>query len=278
MPDRLSAFLQRFALHARVFHQGPLCGAADFGETDGGHLHIVRRGPVRVQGPAGESIEVHEPSVLFYPRGVSHRLVADSRDGALVVCAAVDLGAGDENPLLRALPPRLVVALADVPAIDAAQALLFDEALGGRCGRAAVVDRLAEVLVVQLLRLAIERRLVDGGLLAGLADPRLAKALTAVHSEPGRAWTLEAMAEAAGMSRSRFAAHFTRVMGLPAGEYLVQWRIGVAKSLLRRGRPVKQVAIDVGYGASSTFGRAFTQAVGLTPTRWAQQAQPGGTA
>jgi AraC-like DNA-binding protein len=70
------------------------------------------------------------------------------------------------------------------------------------------------------------------------------------------------------MSRSRFAARFTQVVGLPAGEYLARWRVGLAKGLLRRGRPVKQVAIEVGYGSASAFARVFAQVVGQTPSGW----------
>jgi AraC-like DNA-binding protein len=269
MPDRLSGLLQRFELRARVFHRGPLCGVAAFaGEGDGGMLHLIRRGPVTVIGTDGRHEQVTRPSLMFVPRPAPHRLEAEPNAGAEIVCAAIDFGAGDENPLLRALPAQLRVAIDEVPALGATQALLFGEAFGLRCGHATVVDRLSEVLLVQLLRWSIERRLVDGGLLAGLADPRLARALTAAHAEPARAWTLERLAAEAGMSRSRFAARFTQVVGLPAGEYLARWRVGLAKGLLRRGRPVKQVAIEVGYGSASAFARVFAQVVGQTPSGW----------
>ena len=89
------------------------------------------------------------------------------------MCASVEFGIGDENPLLRALPSRLLVPLASLPGLDLTRQLLFREAFGQRCGHDAVVNRLAEVLVVQVLRYAIEQRLVDGGLMAGLADPRI---------------------------------------------------------------------------------------------------------
>lgn len=271
--DRLSALLQRFELHARVFHSGALCGVADFDAREGvGHLHLVRRGPVGVTDRRGRRTEVVAPCALFYPRPATHRLDADEREGADVVCASIEFGPGDENPLLRSLPELLVIPLAEQPALAATQELLFTEAVGQRCGHAAVVDRLTEVLVVQLLRFAIERRLVDGGLMAGLADPRLAKALNAVHAEPGRAWSLEALAQEAGMSRSRFAARFSAVLGLPPMAYLTQWRVGVAKGMLRKGRPVKQVATELGYSRASAFGRVFGQTVGLTPLAWVRSA------
>lgn len=269
MADRLSALLQRFELRARVFHGGPLCGSAEIGDLPGvGHLHLLRRGSLAVAGGNGASLRIEEPSVCFFPRPCAHRLEALDPMGAELVCASVDFGAGDSNPLLRALPASVVVPLARLPGLDLTLQLLFDEAFRQRCGHDAVVNRLTEVLLIQVLRYTIEQRLVDGGLMAGLADSRLHKALVAVHAEPSRAWTLATMAAEAGMSRARFAAHFARCVGMPPGEYLTGWRLGLARTMLRRGVAVKQVAADVGYANASALGRAFTQHVGTSPVAW----------
>ena len=271
MSDRLSALLQRFDLHARVFYSGALCGIADFDGGAGiGHLHLVRRGPLGVTDSQGRHSVVSEPSVLFFPRAGAHRLDGGEREGADVVCAAIDFGAGDENPLLRGLPALLIVPLAELPGLDLAQQLLFSEAQASRCGHGAVVDRLTEVLVIQLLRHAMAHHLVDGGVMAGLADARLAKTLSALHADPARAWNLDAMAGLAGMSRARFAAHFTRTVGTPPGDYLTGWRLGLARTLLRKGLAVKQVAAEVGYASPGAFGRVFLQRIGSTPTHWQQ--------
>lgn len=268
MSDRLSALLQRFELHARVVHSGTLRGFADFdGNTGEGHLHLVRRGPLRWTDPHGRRSTIDEPSVLFIPRPGAHRLDGGESPGADVVCASIDFGA-DDNPLLRGLPALLCVSLAQLPGLDLAQQLLFSEAQNSRCGHGAVVDRLTEVLVIQLLRHAIEHRLVSSGVMAGLADARLAKAMSALHAEPAQAWNLASMAELAGMSRARFAAHFKRTVGVPPGDYVTGWRLGLARTLLRKGLPVKQVAADVGYTSPGAFGRVFLQRVGATPTHW----------
>ncbi|HEY2929122.1 AraC family transcriptional regulator [Piscinibacter sp.] len=269
MADRLTALLQRFELRARVFRAGAFRGVCRGDVASGaGNLYLIRRGPVRVSHPQGRRKVVNEPTLLFYSRPGKQQLDAFEPEGADIVCAAIDFGMGDENPLVRGLPAMLQVPLARMPGLDLTQQLLFDEAVKQRCGHDAAVDRLAEVLVIQLLRYAIEQRLIDGGLLAGLADPRLVRALNAIHADPRLAWTLEAMADVAGMSRARFAARFTRVLGSAPGDYLTGWRLGLARSLLRRGLPVKQVADDVGYGSASAFARAFSQRVGLPPTDW----------
>lgn len=271
MSDRLSTLLQHFELRARVFYSGALCGIADFDGGAGiGHLHLVRRGPLGVTDSLGRHSVVSEPSVLFFPRAGAHRLDGGEREGADVVCASIDFGAGDENPLLRGLPALLSVALADLPGLDLAQQLLFSEAQASRCGHGAVVDRLTEVLVIQLLRHALAYQLVDGGVMAGLADPRLAKTISALHADPARTWNLDAMAGLAGMSRARFAAHFTRTVGIPPGDYLTGWRLGLARTLLRKGLAVKQVAAEVGYASPGAFGRIFLQRIGSTPTHWQQ--------
>lgn len=272
MADRLTSLLQRFELRARVFHSGALCGATSFAATDGaGHLHLVRRGHASFSDRQGQRRAITGPAAVFYPRGFGHQVEADAQQGAELVSAAITFGVGDENPLLRGLPDLLMAPLDQAPGLDATTALLFAEAFGQRCGHTAVIDRLTEIAVVQLLRLAIGQQIVDGGLLAGLADARLALALNAMHAQPAQAWTLDSLARTAGMSRSRFAAHFSTVVGLPAGEYLTQWRLNLAKSLLRRGRPVKLVATEVGYAGAATLARAFVQAVGLSPAAWTRQ-------
>lgn len=269
MPDRLSALLQRFELRAQVFHGGPLCGLATFEQQQGtGHLHLLRQGSVVVTDAHGIATPLDQPSVLFFPRPHTHQLQATDAQGAELVCASVDFGLGDSNPLLRALPTCLVVPLERLAGLKLTQQLLFEEAFRPRCGHDAVVNRLTEVLLIQVLRYAIEHRLVDGGLMAGLGDQKLHKALVAMHEAPARNWTLDSLAATAGMSRARFAAHFSRCVGTPPGEYLASWRIGLACTLLRRGVPVKQVAAEVGYANASALGRAFTQRVGAPPVTW----------
>lgn len=278
MVDRLSALLRRFELHARVVHAGRLHRDTVFAAASGEcQLHLLRGGTLRVAAPGGIRCTMAEPGVLLVPRPDALRIedTSGARGSAEWVAAAVDFGVGDENPLLRALPPLLVVPLRRMPALEPALQLLFVEAQARRCGHHAVIDRLTEVLLVQLLRHAIEQRLVDGGLLAGLADARLVKTLNRIHARPEANWTLHSMASAAGMSRARFAAHFTQVVGTPPGDYLTHWRLGLARSLMRKGLSIKEVAGKVGYGSASAFGRVFTQRTGATPSQWRAGAQAG---
>jgi AraC-like DNA-binding protein len=269
MIDRLSSLLTRFELRARVFRGGSLRGTERFqGRGEECHLHLMRGGSMVLTCAALGRHVIDKPGAVFLRRPRSYQLDSGVSDTVNVVSAAIDFGAGDESPLLRSLPEVLSIPLTCVSSLEAVQQALFAECDEHACGHAAVVDRLTEVLVIQLLRFAISRQLVESGSLAGLSDPRLAKALTAMHSDPSQEWTLELMASTAGMSRSRFAASFAGTVGIPPGEYLAQWRIGLAKTLLRRGLSVKQIALETGYGSASALTRAFVHGAGLTPTQW----------
>jgi AraC-like DNA-binding protein len=267
--DPLSPLFNRFTLSARVFYSGALCGVVDFGNDQGiGILHVLRRGRVRVTQPPAPSFELTQPTLLFYRQPFVHRFEVNEAEGADLVCAFIDFGATLGNPLLRGLPDFLSVPLADMTGVEATLALLFDEAFARRAGREAGIDRLMEFFVVLLLRHAIDARLTQLGLLAGLADARLAKAIMAMHERPEQAWSLEDLARTAGMSRARFAASFRETVGTPPLDYLTDWRISVAQTLLRRGKPLKAVAPAVGYSSPAAFSRVFSKRVGKTALDW----------
>jgi len=272
--DRLTTLLSRFSLHAGVFYTGNICGIHDFQEDSvRGHLHLIRRGPVQVIGVRPESFTIAEPALLFLPRPNTHRLVADERSGADVVCGTVQFGGGGNNPITASLPAVVLVQLQHLPGVEALLGLMFDEAFAEQDGRQAVLDRLCEVLMIRLIRHCIAQNLTQGGTLAGLADVRLAKALNAMHLEPKQAWRLVEMAALAGMSRARFAVHFHQVTGETPADYLAGWRVMLAQGLLKRGRALKQVAHEVGYGSASALARAFQRKLGCSPGEWLKGSQ-----
>lgn len=272
--DRLSYLLNRFALRAGVFHTGNICGVHDF-EQDSrrGHLHLIKRGPVRlVGGPQGGST-ISEPTLLFMPRPDAHQLIADERSGADVVCASILFGSGGRNPIADSLPSLVSVPLAELPGVQALLDLMYEEAFADHGGKQASLDRLCELLIIRLLRFCIDHGITQGGSLAGLADARLAdarlaKVLMALHDDPARPWELEEMARVAGMSRARFAIHFRDIVGETPASYLASWRLTLAQALLRAGHPLKHVSVDVGYGSASALTRAFSRKLGMSPTAW----------
>jgi AraC-like DNA-binding protein len=148
-----------------------------------------------------------------------------------------------------------------------------DEATSDRPGRSLVLDRLLELLLVEVIRNARPHSSESRpGLLAGLADHRIAAALNALHADIKQSWTIAQLAEVAGMSRSAFAERFCRTIGLPPIDYLGQWRMAVARDMLRAGEyRLADIALACGYQSASAFSTAFTRTVGCPPSRFASQ-------
>jgi transcriptional regulator GlxA family with amidase domain len=148
--------------------------------------------------------------------------------------------------------------------------LVREESLEQRPGRDHVLVRLVEVLLVEALR-SIAEKDAPAGLLRGLADTKLAAAMRLMHGDPSRSWTVEELAKKAALSRSAFFVRFTHAVGLPPMEYLLAWRMALAKDLLRRGdTAIATVAERVGYGSASAFSTAFSRHVGQPPSRYAR--------
>lgn len=175
------------------------------------------------------------------------------------------------DPLAKALPALIALPLAKVEGLDAALGLLFSETERVRCGQRLMADRLFDVVLLQLLRWLLDHPReagVEPGLITGLSDPRLARALVAMHEAPGERWSLESMAERAGMSRTAFANAFREGVGQTPADYLTGWRIQIAQNRLRDGASIKSVSEELGYANPSAFSRAFAARTGKPPRAW----------
>lgn len=171
--------------------------------------------------------------------------------------------------LLVSLLPGLM-HVRGVDRLSALVQLVGEEATRQRSGRDLVLTRLVEVLLVEALRLTSGEN-APPGLLRGLADMRLARAMREMHAKPAHPWTVPQLAKRSALSRSAFFERFTRAVGMPPMEYLLAWRMAVAKGLLRRrDLALADVAERVGYGSASTFSTAFSRHVGVAPSRYAR--------
>jgi AraC-like DNA-binding protein len=149
--------------------------------------------------------------------------------------------------------------------------LVREEFREQRPARDVVLARLLEVLFIEALRST--GTAASPGLVRGLADARLAQAIRNMHESPEKPWTIAELAKTAALSRSVFFERFSRAVGVAPMEYLLSWRMALAKNLLRRREAgVATIAERVGYSSASAFSVAFTRHIGLPPTQYAQEA------
>ncbi len=249
---------------ARTFFSGTLCQGMQF--ADGGYLHLLKAGTLTLARDGAADLVLSEPTLLFFPRERVHRFVVDEARGVDLVCASVELGNAEGNPIGQGLPDMVVLPISTHPGLAPVCKLLLDEAFSEGDGKQVALDRLFDYLLILIVRHVVQSGAVSTGVLAGLADLRLARALTAMHDTPRKSWTLDALADIAGMSRTRFAEHFRTVVGRTPLDYLTSWRMTMARRLLSRGKPVKLVATQVGYSSAAAFSRVFSRVVGQAPS------------
>jgi len=179
----------------------------------------------------------------------------------------------DSNRFVSIYPKLVTVPASERTAhefLDRVIQLIEMEQSASRPGKDAVLRRLTELVVIELIRFALPR-LPPGHAtwLAGLADPHIAQAISIMHANPGRDWTLRELARRVGMSRAAFVGRFRRLTGEPPRQHLRRLRLHVAAVDLEKGdRPIAQIAAAVGYRSESAFNRAFAQELGSPPARY----------
>jgi AraC-like DNA-binding protein len=180
-------------------------------------------------------------------------------------------GSPDASLLVSLLPQ--IVHVRGVERLATLVQLVRDESRALRPAREVVLSRLLEVLLIEALRSTAETT-ASPGLVRGLSDARLSAAIRVMHEHPTRAWTVAELAKEAALSRSTFFERFNRAVGVAPMEYLLSWRMALAKDLLRRNEGgVTEVAQRVGYSSASTFSVAFTRHVGRPPSQYAREEQ-----
>ncbi|AWM92842.1 AraC family transcriptional regulator [Pseudomonas sp. 31-12] len=267
--DRLSTLLSQFGVRANLFYNGKLCGMAAYdGADQRGHVHLLQAGAVTLLGLDRKDVRLTRPSLIFLPRPRRHQLFAGEPEGAQLLCASMEFEGGVDNPLSASLPDLLVLPLDELPMLADTLKWMFVEAAGGHCGREAALDRLFELLIILLFRHLLDHHQLHTGLMAGLADSRLARSLVQIHNAPHRPWSIAELASESNMSRAAYAVHFRAVIGQTPADYLLSWRISLAQKRLREGRPITLIAAEVGYESPSALARAFRRKTGYSPRDW----------
>lgn len=216
--------------------------------VEAGEGNIAVYGEGRGEAPA---------RVEFWPLGTTER-----RDPILEMRA--DWG-GRANPLVAALPPMLRIELAEDEQVRRLSEILVAEARAGRCGSDGALSRLCEVMIIHMMRREIERGSASPGLVAGLSDKRLSRAIVAMHNDPGRRWNNRDLADLSHLSLSRFAELFPLKVGLSPQAYLRKWRLTLARRDVESGAQVQSVARKLGYSSAEALTHAFKREFGAAP-------------
>jgi AraC-like DNA-binding protein len=294
-PDALSVVLDGFRLRGSVSVQVAARSPWGFSvpaSTDFGLLVVARgRASFDLEAQERARLELATGDVVAMPSGDAFgvrdqpsspvvpikeavpcselRLVMPGAQTEFIVLRC-GLSGGCTNPLRAGLPRIIHLSASDGVAtrwLEPTVRLLALEAAAPATGRTTVLDRLAEVILVHLIRAWLDGQSPEcGGWLRALSDPQVGRALGAFHAAPGRTWTIESLAEAAGMSRSAFAARFKTLTSETPLEYLTAWRMRQAMTMIETGeQPLKGIVSSLGYASEAAFRTAFKRHVGQTP-------------
>lgn len=196
---------------------------------------------------------------------------------ARLLCGAYTLDTVRRHPLLRDVPEifHMPAARRRDGGLQATVDLLRAEVENPGPGSDGIVPALIDAMLLYILRAWFDERVADGGGTSALADPVLGRALQATHAEPARAWTVEALAAEAGLSRAAFARRFSTLMGEPPMVYVTRWRLTLAARRLRESdATLGQIARDVGYATEFAFAKAFKREYGSSPGAYRRAAGP----
>ncbi|HRF10126.1 MAG TPA: AraC family transcriptional regulator [Xanthobacteraceae bacterium] len=212
-----------------------------------------------------------DPHEAMHVRGEIRHGTQDGSPDTRLLGGYFEFASPDAALLLTLLPGQIHIR--EAKRLSLLVRLVADEANTQLPGRELMLARLVEVLLIESLR-SSQNLAAPPGLLRGLGDARLAEAIREMHRDPAHPWSVEELAKKAGLSRSGFFDRFLRQVGLPPMEYLLGWRMALAKDLLRENKiPLAEIAERAGYRSASTFSTAFSRFVGEPPGRFARMAQ-----
>jgi len=203
----------------------------------------------------------------------SVRLGDDGPVAARLVCGFLACDAQPFNPLLDNLPPIIRTRDSEddaTPWLGQFIRLATTESSDKRAGGESVLAKLSELMFIEVVRRHLASMPPEqAGWLAGLRDPFVGKALSLLHANPERDWTIEKLGKDVGLSRSVLAERFADLVGLPPMQYLAKWRMQIAAGRLNGGNiNIAAIAAEIGYASEAAFSRAFKKMIGVPPSDW----------
>jgi len=279
--DLMSQALDQLRLRRATYREQHFTAPWSLPQAEGAAgLYVVLGGPSLLT-QRSDSYSLAAGDLVILPLGSAHTMSSppSSQRGATneLLSAALEFEAPD-HPLLGVLPSVIHATperLRENPRYALYLRQLVEEARSERDGSDALAMRLTEMLFIEAMRFFAPPPGVEcpvGGWFSGLSDPAVRRALSAIHEEPGRDWTVDALAKVAGKSRSAFAAHFTHIMRETPAGYLTRWRMFQGRALLRQtDLALDDIAQRVGYGSAAAFSLAFVRAHGAAPGTYRKQ-------
>jgi len=301
MTDVLSDVLNTVDLQAALYFRTeyhPPFGVAVPAFKRAARFHFIVQGRCNVRLEDGRSVELSAGDLVLVPNGAAHVLASaadfpgaplpdaiaaagfkgegpfiigegDPTMACKMVCGHFSFADGADHPLLRAVPDLFHITSADRAVhlmLDDVLRLIVRRTFEDQPGSTASVSRLSEVLFIEVLRAGIVQAPEVQRVMSAVYDPHIGKALALIHSDVGRAWSVESLASAVGMSRSRFAERFRELVGAGPMNYVAEWRLQRALNLVtQQNQPIKAVAHQVGFKSAAAFTRAFSDRFGQSP-------------
>jgi AraC family transcriptional regulator, alkane utilization regulator len=307
--DALTDILKTVSLQGSVFCRSELTApwGIAFSAGDAAQFHVVRRGrcwlSVDETGHVDPPLRLDAGDLVMLPKGQAHVMRDDPRtpptplmqllrrdspdscgplvfggggESVTLVCGYFRFLSGVVHPLLSILPSVVVLRGEGGRArswLESTLGLMAEEAVAARPGREKLIDRLTEVLFIQVLREHLEEQGATApSWLAALKDEQMAAALGMMHRQPDLPWTIQELASRVAMSRSAFCTRFRELVGEPPLQYLTRWRMEVAASHLREARlTLPEISTRVGYQAEAAFSKVFKRLWGMAPGQYRRE-------
>jgi len=268
-------------------------------------FHLVAQGQLNVGLPSGKNVLLNPGDIILIPHGSSHILSDSPRDeapkletvledvgydgnGLLVVgdgydhkktkliCGHFSFREGADHPLLRALPDHFIITPADRaenPLLEDVMRILLRQVFATNGSSIASVTRLSETMFIEILRMNLVGDESYDKIMSAFSDQKISRAISLIHSNPNKGWTVESLASEIGMSRTRFAHRFKELIQMGPMAYLFEWRLQKSLQLLESSTlNVQQIALETGYKSSAAFSRAFSGQFDCTPSEYRQRA------
>jgi AraC-like DNA-binding protein len=230
-------------------------------KAEGFSLHITKTVDSELSSDSFPAIELDALSLLVCPAGHSLQTILKANQRCLMSFDVIFDGPMGPS-LLTELSQPISIGMQDADSsLVQVMTLIANEMQASRCGQPLFINRSGDILLISLMRHLTSRPQQSSGLFNALSDPRIARSLVAIHTKPADPWTLETLANLAGMSRTSFANNFRDALHVSPGKYLENLRLAIARQLVQSGIGLKQIAKQTGYSSPSTLSRALARNV-----------------